>query len=306
MTFNKDPNYGIGNYTLKEGEKPETAETLIKHLQDHFSSPAYQPPVLPSVAIEVNNMAQKADVDVVKVVQLLEKDPLLAARILRTAQSAAFASSSAIQSLKDAIVRIGLRNLSQIVWEVTTSMRIFRSKAFEGPMDEIRKHSTATAHLARLVSSFTSVATEYAFLCGLLHDIGMAAALIVFGEQKGIKPPKDDWLMATVLKQAHESCSQSVAKLWKLPGDLQIVLGSHHAVVTQGFVHPLSAVVAVAEELAGEAGFGLKIGTEAAEATSSQALKKAHEALALDEKRMILLREQAKKLKIAVDAHKGA
>jgi MoxR-like ATPase len=87
-----------------------------------------------------------------------------------------------------------------------------------------------------------------------------------------------------------------VAALWKLPPDIQLVLGNHHNVVVDKLVHPLTAIVAVAEQLARFFNYGVMIGGANADPTDGAALAKARGALALDEGRMELLRTQAEKV----------
>jgi len=73
---------------------------------------------------------------------------MLAGRVLKIAQSAAFAPVGTITSLQDAVVRLGLRNLSEIAWEVSLGTRVFRSHAYGDAMEMVRRHSTACAYLA--------------------------------------------------------------------------------------------------------------------------------------------------------------
>jgi HD-like signal output (HDOD) protein len=299
MTFKhtNDPTYGRGQHAIgSEGILVESPEKFAARLRAHFTSPGYTPPLLPAVALEVHSLSQQPDVDADKVVAIMRKDPMLAGRVLKIAQSAAFATSGSITSLKDAVVRLGLRNLSEIAWEVSLGMRVFRSPVYAEPMEMVRRHSSACAHLSRLVSSFTSIASEYAFLCGLLHDVGLAAALIVLGEQKGTAAGMDPTLLGVALRQCHQEASAVVARLWKLPQDVQLVLGHHHEVLIDGHVHPLAAVVALAEDLSRELGLGVVLYGQDCDMTSDSALTYARDALDFDRARMEKLRKEAKKL----------
>src|SRR5437867_4714679 len=118
MTEKTSANYGEGEYELDaDAVVLESAAEFAARLKAHFTSPGYTPPLLPAVAIQVQQLSQKADVDIAALVSVMEKDPLFAARVLKIAQSAAFAAAGGISSLKDAVVRIGLRNLTDIAWE---------------------------------------------------------------------------------------------------------------------------------------------------------------------------------------------
>ena len=307
MTEKTNENYGKGEFELEaDAVVLESAAEFAARLKAHFTSPGYTPPLLPAVAMQVQQLSTRADVDIPALVAVMEKDPMFAARVLKIAQSAAFASAGSIASLRDAVVRIGLRNLTDIAWEVAMNMRVFRSQAYAQPMEAVRRHSTACAHLARLLSAQTGISSEYAFLCGLLHDIGMAASLIVLGEQQPAAQPLDPMLLGMILKRCHQEASQVIATLWKLPGDVQLVVGHHHDVIIQGFVHPLAAVVAVAEQLARELGFGVMMAGSDCDGTEELALARARDALKLDKAGMDRLREEAKKLAANFERGSGA
>jgi HD-like signal output (HDOD) protein len=297
MIHTNNPGYGQGEHAIaSDGILVESAMQFAARLRAHFASPGYTPPLLPAAALEVHALTREPDVDAAKVVEVMRKDPMLAGRVLKIAQSAAFAPVGAITSLQDAVVRLGLRNLSEIAWEVSLNTRVFRSQAYSEPMEMVRRHSTVCAHLARMVSSFTSIASEYAFLCGLLHDIGMAAALIVLGEQKKTAASFAPSLLGIALQQCHQEASAVVAGLWKLPVDVQLVLGHHHDVVIDGLVHPLAAVVAVAEDLTRDLGLGIVLYGHDCDVTSDSALAHARNALGFDQARVDKLGQEARRL----------
>lgn len=221
-----------------------------------FGAPGYRPPLLPAVALEVMELSQRPDVQFPEVVRVLERDPVLAGRVLSLAQSAALAGRSPILSLHQALIRLGLRTLSEVVMQAALHMKVFRAPGFEAPMERLLRHSTATAHLARLVCRRTAVDGEYAFLCGLLADVGFAAGLLVVAEDPALRAHGFDAL-ASALDDAHEEASAVLARLWKLPEAICAVVGSHHALALGGRPSALHAAIVVAEQLAWEAGFGL-------------------------------------------------
>jgi HD-like signal output (HDOD) protein len=297
MGYTNNPTYGHGEHSINsDGILVESAAAFAKRLRAHFASPGYTPPLLPAVALEVYGLSQQSNVDVAKVVEVMRKDPMLAGRVLKIAQSAAFAPVGIITSLQDAVVRLGLRNLSEIVWEVSLGTRVFRSHTYAKPMEMVRHHSTACAYLARMVSGFTSIASEYAFLCGLLHDIGMAAALILLDEQKATAEGLDPLLLGPALQQCHQEASAVVAGLWKLPADVRLVLGHHHDVVIDGLVHPLAAVVALAEDLTRDFGLGIVLSGHDCDVTGEAVLARARTALGFNQTRMDKLRQEAQKV----------
>ena len=98
---------------------------------------------------------------------------------------------------------------------------------------------------------------EFAFLCGLLHDIGVAAALIAIAESttKSDRPSIDGLWPA--IQGIHEQAAGMLAQAWKLTPEIKLVIGHHHQVHLGGVVHPLLATLCVAETMATQLGYGI-------------------------------------------------
>lgn len=229
---------------------------VVAHLQRTFASPSYQPPMLPEVALEVMKLSQRPDVKFEEVVALLQRDAVLAARVLSIAQSSAYAARSPIQTLHQASVRLGLKTMRDVVLEAAIHMKVFRVPGYEGAMERLARHSAATAHVMRSVCRRTNVEAEYAFLCGLLHDVGFAASLLALSTDPAWRQSTFEEL-APVLDEVHEEASGVLARLWRLPEGLQRMVATHHEPAPGGKVEPVNATLIVAEQLCWEAGAGM-------------------------------------------------
>jgi putative nucleotidyltransferase with HDIG domain len=270
---------------------------FITQLRRVFSSPTYRPPLLPTVALQVHELSFRADVNAEQLVRVFEQDSVLAAQVLRVAGSAAFGGwSDKNVSLQTAVVRLGLRNLGSLVWEVATGMRVFRSARYAGIMEKIRVHSTMCAHLCRHIATRKALSAETAFLCGLLHDIGMAATLLVLSDRPKDEPAVSSFVLDEVLRQTHQEVSGMIAQLWKLPDDVQKVVANHHTFPTDEPPHPLSAVMAITEELSLSLGKGVQMGAGRCDRVWPEVLARAKEVINLTEDEEAELREEAQKL----------
>jgi HD-like signal output (HDOD) protein len=255
-----DPNYGRGQHDL--GEWLEEAgiiesKELVRRLLEVFRAPRYEPPVLPAVAIELHKLVRKSDVKFPAILSLLEKDPLIAGKVLRIAQSAFYARQAAVQSIEQALVRLGLSTLSQLFMEVSMRAKVFRAAGYEEPMRLLSRHSAATAHIARILCRRTSLYDEYAFLCGLLHDVGIAASMIVLSQlPRGVKVPAFE-LVWPAIEEIHETASGILCRSWKLPPDVALVVEHHHVPRIGGMIHPFAAALCVSDALASDLGYGL-------------------------------------------------
>ncbi|MBL8954502.1 MAG: HDOD domain-containing protein [Myxococcaceae bacterium] len=239
-----------------DGE-PLSEEQLWEALTRTFQSPRYRPPMLPVVATELMQISSRADADVTQIVHLLEKDTLLAGRVLKLCNSPLYGAAEPIRSLKTAVVRLGLAELRDVVMEAAFGSRVFKTTGYSEAVDRVRVHSTAVAHLSRVIARYTSFESEYAFLCGLLHDVGLSAALVALGDvPKGeqLRPVADLWPALVAL---HETVGGSVATVWKLPAEVAMVLRLHHSLKVGPVVHPMAAIVTLAESIACDNGWGL-------------------------------------------------
>lgn len=221
-----------------------------------FRSPDYKPPLLPAVALELLELTRKPKTSIADVVRLMSRDPVLAGQVLGTAQSALYSGGYSLRSLEDAVSRLGLERVSNIFLRVSMEAKVFRAPGYTDVMEQLRKHSVFTAEMARLVSQRTSGLNEYAFLCGLLHDVGTAACILALaGPLKHLAPHgfADLW---PVVRDIHEACSEFVVSSWGMPAEVGLVLRMHHAPTQQGRVHPLAAAVRLADSFAEHSGIG--------------------------------------------------
>jgi putative nucleotidyltransferase with HDIG domain len=273
-----------------------TVLRVTEGLRRVFSSPAYKPPMLPSAALEIHRLSCTPDVDTDKLIALLERDPMLAGQVLKVANSPLFRGRDAETSLRSAVLRLGLKNLGEVVFELALHMRVFRSADYSDAMEDLRRHSTACANLARLLATLVGQDPENAFLCGLLHDIGTAAILIVLGERRKSEPPLETAVLDEVVRQAHEDVSGMLVRLWKLPGDTADVVSHHHGRAAVESAPLLSSIVVVADSLSAKFGFSVDFGRGACDGADHEAATLAREKLGLDVTAMASVEEQARKI----------
>jgi putative nucleotidyltransferase with HDIG domain len=264
--------YGRGQYQIDAADFMLTPAAMTAYLRRTLVAPSYKPPLLPSSALELIKLTRQPGVSLADVRKLLERDALLAAKVLQIAQSALYSRGSPVRSLHEAISLLGLRTLADLFLQTVLSMRVFRAEGYDAPMAMLMQHSLVTAHVARVACRMTAMPDEYAFMCGLLHDVGMAAGLLIFADSLGPRSSREGGAaqasepptyeeVAAALNAVHEEASAILAEAWKLTPDMRFVIGAHHHLRgSAGRIHPLAAVVCVADWIASEVGAGM--GTE--------------------------------------------
>ncbi|MGH0034748.1 MAG: HDOD domain-containing protein [Myxococcota bacterium] len=251
--------YGRGEASIAEGDDVLIDEdVMVEKLMQSLEAPDYQPPTLPSVAVELMGLARKSDVDMKEVVGLLEQDSMIAGRVLKLVQSPLYSGLSQINSLNDALMRVGLKTLRDVVMQIAMNMKVFRSTDYADTMELLRRHSTMTAHMAKIVCKHARIDADGAFLAGLLHDVGIAGTLLALSEGKGNrKTPPDLIAIWPAVDRVHTRAAEIMAGHWDLSEEIVTALAAHHQVLLQGKPHPLAACVAIADDLAHERGFGV-------------------------------------------------
>lgn len=233
-------------------------QTLIQQLLETFASPDYNPPLLPGAALQLLALARDPSVPMSKVIALLETEPLIVARVIRTAQSPFYSAGARIRSIEDAVLRLGTRAIALVFAEAAMNAEVFSSQVFQGPMQALRRHSTVTAHVARKLGERLGHPGERIYLSGLLHDIGIAACLLVAPE---IEAPDGRGLTFEQLQKpihsVHEQAAEVLSALWNMPEGLRWVFAHHHNFALRTHISPVPALVCLSSWIAGQAGAGV-------------------------------------------------
>lgn len=227
--------------------------SLRQQLIRTFENPNYRPPPLPTIALELQSLTRTEDAGVEQVVRVLEKDEMLAGSVVRLVASPLYAGRGPVRSLREAVIRLGVRTVRDVVFESALRRGVFDLPEYKETIEQIGRHSRATGYIARSVCKQTRIGEDMAFLCGLLHDIGFAALLFSAARIKSAPPLAEMWSEIDTL---HEQGSKLVTKLWGLPAELSTIVGAHHHVHT-GATSRMAAVVTVSDYLTGR--FGLSI-----------------------------------------------
>ncbi len=211
--------------------------TFPTRLEGLFTS-GKQLPTLPSLVLEVqralaNEMSGLRDIG-----SIIERDPALTARVLRVANSAAFARGEAVTTVRAAIGQLGLANVRALCLTVGI-VRAFGQNG--GGLDHARywEHSAAVGlvaeRLAGLSRRFSSVDGGEAYTAGLLHDVGLLIEDQFFSSDFAEVQSATDADMAPrhrveleLLGMDHGAIGGRMLERWALPSVVQWSVACHH------------------------------------------------------------------------------
>jgi len=192
-------------------------------------------PSVPAVAMQVLEMAQKAEVDLPKIAQLISTDPALAGKILKTVNSSSYGRSQPVSMVSHAIVIMGLQAVKTLAlgFSLVTNLRTNNTKGFDHVSYWRRSIYAATA-ASLICEKVRIVQKEEAFLAALLKDIGMLVLDRVLGAEYGevwkdVKAHSELPAAETAaLGATHAEVGAMIAEFWKLPAMYIAPIAFHH------------------------------------------------------------------------------
>lgn len=187
-------------------------------------------PLLPDTAARVLAACQDERSDLQEIAGQITRDQALAVHLLRVANSAAYAPREPIVSLHQALSRLGVRTVGEIVIALSLKGRVYTVPGYEARVHDLWVQSAATGAYAKEVATLLRKGVESAFLCGLLHDVGMPIAMQVLcdlAKEKGgrhVPPP----IMEAAMLEFHRELGARIAQSWKLGPWITSVIRYHH------------------------------------------------------------------------------
>jgi len=179
-------------------------------------------PSMPEVATRCLELLRSEDVDLRLVAKLIERDPVLATRLLRQANSAAGGGDGTL-NIQQATTRVGSRAVRTLILDAS-AQQLFRSRdpRIAGTARQLWEHSLAVALLSRDLAAIQGgLDAEAAYLAGLVHDVGkpVAAAILLEAERASDKTrftlTADSWL--AVVQGVHRTIGLALVEKWRLP-----------------------------------------------------------------------------------------
>lgn len=169
-------------------------------------------------------------------------DPLLVSKILRICNSPFYGRRMKVDSLRDAVVYMGLKSLMSIV--TVNALSGFSPSNIE-QVQKILHHSMMVGMIAKQLARDMGNNHDQAFVCGLLHDLGRIVLLEVLS-----KYDLDTRKREQLIQDHHQPLGALVAKKWNFSDDIQEVIRHHHLPEQAQQFPQLTQIVYIANLLA--------------------------------------------------------
>ncbi len=174
-------------------------------------------PTQPEIAIKIRETAEDPNVTVDSLAKVISKDPALTARIIRVANSPLMRGVTEINSVSNAIGRLGLAFVCNLAIGLAME-QIFMStnEQIEIWTREVWAHSVKVAAICHVLAKhYTSIPPDQATLIGLLHGIG-ALPILSFAQEHD-ELLKDTDKLKILIQQNHPKLGHAILKAWGFP-----------------------------------------------------------------------------------------
>jgi HD-like signal output (HDOD) protein len=222
----------------------------VSRIETMPAIPAIFPPLLEMLS------APPDQVKLDKVVELVSYDNTIAAQCLRVASSPLFGMTKSPESIKGAVISLGLRRVETILLTCCLSQAFPARKWIIDP-GVFWRHALGCAMVCRKFSEkLKGVDGDEAYMAGLMHDIGFLVNCLSFPDEftrameRAVREqiPFDEAELET-MGFTHADTGRALSKKWHLAGNIVQVIAHHHTPEQSESAKPLVALVHLSDLL---------------------------------------------------------
>lgn len=206
------------------------------HFEQHARNTDFLPPafeLIPRLLVLLDDAETNSDT----LAEIIRADAGLTTDILRAANSSIHAGSCKTESLQQAIVRLGLREIYRLLTTIITSPGIMNLDAFGFQRVDLWQHSVACGTAAQILArNFSDQDPEVAYTAALLHDIGKlvmaqvakADYLAVIDACEAANRPHFRAELQS-FECEHATIGSMLLKRWRFPDNIVAAVKFHHS-----------------------------------------------------------------------------
>jgi putative nucleotidyltransferase with HDIG domain len=192
-------------------------------------------PPLPAALAEVLQALRHGGPTMERCVELIERDPALAARCLRLANSPFYGRPGRIGSVTGGVTLLGLRTVTGLLTAVTLQQAIRPEQCPGFDLPGFWRHAMNIAMAASTIAPRLDLDASESFLAGLLHDVGelmmvvLAPDAMAEVEQRVADGMPQAQAERELLGIDHVELGAEVARRWNFPAAIVEAIADHHS-----------------------------------------------------------------------------
>lgn len=230
---------------------------FVNQLAAELSAGQLELPSYPKAALQLQRLLADDNADGARIIRILGAEPVLAARILRMANSAALnPSGRTISELRDAVSRLGFDALrtAAVGFAIAQLRKAGTWGGIEPQLDALWEECNATAATCYVIARATRrFGADTALLCGLVSGIGKLYILTRAREHPALL--RDPQTYAHIVSDWHATIARAVLENWSMSEEIVQAVQNAGSVATDLRSAPsLADVLSVAQTLVGLGG----------------------------------------------------
>ena len=201
----------------------DDCQALISKIKAEHEAGRLVLPSLPEIVVRVRQAVNDDDVNLGKIVKLIQVDPSLTARLVQIANSPLYRSRQPVENCLMAVNRLGLTTTRDLVTcLVLNNVFNAENKMLRSKLQKLWQHSCHVAAIASTIATVTpNLHEDTALLAGLLHDIGVLPILHYAAEVPEIFNSEEK--LAFVINELRASLGQEILQKWNFDPILSAV-----------------------------------------------------------------------------------
>ncbi len=165
---------------MEEVSLNESENDLFQSLLNAFMQKKLDLPALPEAALKVRQAINSPDVGSTEIIQIVQSDPVLSARLVRVANSPLYGTWREIKTVRDAVRRLGLETTKNLSFSLSVK-QLFSAKTsvIKSFIQNLYNESTSIAAIAFVITQTQAedLDPEQALLSGLIQNLGLIPIL---------------------------------------------------------------------------------------------------------------------------------
>ena len=237
-------------------------DSFVEIVDHHLKSSNVRLPVFSTTALRIQQELTKEDSDIRSIEKMIVRDQSLTAKVLSVANSSFYKGLTQVSTVHNAIVRMGVNEVVNIVMLVTHQNN-FRSKDpfLHDIMRKLWRHALGSAIAAHWLANTCGLRslTHESFFAGLLHDVGKLFILSVIEDLKTsgkMNISLSNALLIEAMNSLHTGHGSTLLNHWNLPQKYCGVAQQHHDQVFDANDF-LLVLVRLADKACNKIGIGL-------------------------------------------------
>lgn len=238
--------------------KPFDPFTFIQDIAADLSQQTAVFPTSFDTTLRLREVLSSNNASTANIAAIVAKDPLVAARVIQTANSAAFnRSGRTISTILAAITLIGANAVRVLALSVAMQqLRTYKQMApYDGFCSAVMNHSRQIASVAFVLArAHTKIPADTALFAGLVHDIGYFYLIYRIAQRKELA--HDDAEIDGLLRDWHGSIGHAVLSALGAPEEILAAVADHDEPRAVLVIRSLNDLIFVAHIVAARHNFG--------------------------------------------------